>query len=198
MYGTILPEKVLEEGRYFMEEITENDINIRPEAGKLSRSERQWLQIQKQQENDDTPYFDIENLRDELSSWTFPLNFIDFETTAVALPFTAGMHPYEQVAFQFSHHIVYEDGRVEHFNEYLNTEIGVLPNFDFIRALKKSLTVNEGSIFRYHNHENTIVNVIYNQLLKSDEPDKQELMSFIESISHPTKRSPKTRQEIGI
>ena len=183
--------KVLEEGRFFMEEITENDLNIRPEAGKLSRSERQWLQIQKHLENDDTPYFDIENLREELSSWKFPLNFIDFETTAVALPFTAGMHPYEQVAFQFSHHIVYEDGRVEHFNEYLNTEIGVLPNFDFIRALKDSLTANEGSIFRYHNHENTIVNVIYNQLLKSDEADKQELLDFIETISHSTNKNAK-------
>lgn len=183
-------KKVLEEGRFFMEEITENDINIRPEAGKLSRSERQWLQVEKHQENDDTPYFDIENLREELSSWTFPLNFIDFETTAVALPFTSGMHPYEQVAFQFSHHIVYEDGRVEHFNEYLKTEIGVLPNLDFLRALKDSLMRNEGSIFRYHNHENTIVNVIYNQLLKSDEPDKVELQRFIESISHPTKSSP--------
>ena len=183
--------KILEEGRFFMEEITENDINIRPAAGKLSRSERQWLQVQKHQEKDDIPYFDIENLREELSSWTFPLNFIDFETTAVALPFTAGMHPYEQVAFQFSHHIVYEDGRVEHFNEYLNTEIGVLPNFDFIRALKESLTVNQGIIFRYHNHENTIVNVIYNQLLKSDEADKQELLDFIETISHSTSKNAK-------
>ena len=184
--------KVLEEGRFFMEELTENDLNIRPEAGKLSRSERQWLQIQKHLENDDTPYCDIDNLKEELSSWTFPLNFIDFETTAVALPFTAGMHPYEQVAFQFSHHIVYEDGRVEHFNEYLNTKIGVLPNFDFIRALRDSLTVNQGSIFRYHNHENTIVNVIYNQLLNSDETDKEELLAFIESISHNTSKNAKS------
>ena len=88
------------------------------------------------------------------------------------------MHPYEQLAFQFSHHIVYEDGKVEHYNEYLNTEIGAFPNFDFIRALKESLSVNDGSIFRYHNHENTIVNVIYNQLLNSKEPDKEELLRF--------------------
>ena len=119
------------------------------------------------------------------------MNFIDFETTAVAIPFVAGMHPYEQLAFQFSHHIVYEDGTVEHFNEYLNTEIGAFPNFDFIRALKNSLSENDGSIFRYHNHENTIVNVIYNQLLNSDEPDKQELLEFIESISHNTGKNAK-------
>lgn len=184
-------KKAIEEGRLFMEELTESDLNIRPEAGKMSRSERQWLQIEKHKNGDDSPYFDIENLRDELNSWKFPLNFIDFETTAVAIPFVMGIHPYEQLAFQFSHHIVFEDGRVEHFNEYLNTEIGAFPNFDFIRALKKSLSVNDGSIFRYHNHENTIVNVIYNQLRNSRETDKEELMKFIESISHPTNSSPK-------
>ena len=31
------------------------------------------------------------------------------------------------------------------------------PNFEFIRALQKSLDSNEGSIFRYATHENTIV-----------------------------------------
>jgi hypothetical protein len=185
-------KKVLEEGKFFMHELSENDLNIRPEAGKISRSERQWLQIEKNINKDQSPHFDLENLREELASWQFPLNFIDFETTAVAIPFMAGMHPYEQLAFQFSHHIVFEDGRVEHYNEYLNTEIDDFPNFDFIRALKDSLFINEGSIFRYHNHENTIVNVIYDQLRNSDEPDKQELLGFIETISHNTGRNTKS------
>ncbi len=185
-------KKVLEEGKFFMHELSENDLNIRPKAGKISRSERQWLQIEKTINNDRSPHFDLDNLREELASWQFPLNFIDFETTAVAIPFMAGMHPYEQLAFQFSHHIVFEDGRVEHYNEYLNTEIGVFPNFDFIRALKDSLSVNKGSIFRYHNHENTIVNVLYDQLRNSDEPDKQDLLDFIETISHNTGRNAKS------
>lgn len=185
-------KKIMEDGRYFMHEITENDLTIKPEAGKLSRSERQWLQIEKTTNNDTKPFFDLDNLRNELASWKFPLNFIDFETTAVAIPFLKNLHPYEQLAFQFSHHIVYEDGRVEHYNEYLNTEIGVFPNFDFIRALKASLSVNEGSVFRYHNHENTIVNVIYNQLIESKENNKDELLNFIESISHNTNKNAKT------
>jgi hypothetical protein len=134
----------------------------------------------------------LENLRHELESWKFPLNFIDFETTAVAIPFIKNLRPYEQLAFQFSHHIVYENGNVVHHNEYLNTEIGTFPNFDFIRALKKSLSLNEGSIFRYHNHENTIVNVIYSQLSVSNESDKIELLEFIESISHNTAKNSKT------
>lgn len=182
-------KKAFDDGRFFMNQLTEDDFNIKPEPGKLSRSERQWLQIEKEINQDTTPFIDIENLRQELESWKFPLNFIDFETTAVAIPFLKNLHPYEQLAFQFSHHIVYEDGRVEHVNEYLNTEIGKFPNFDFIRALKAALSTNTGSIFRYHNHENTIVNVIYNQLSQSNEPDKNELMDFIESISHSTNSS---------
>ena len=184
--------KLLEEGKYFMKEISVEDFTVKPEAGKLSRSERQWLQMEKTINKDNTPYFDLENLKAELSSWKFPLNFIDFETTAVALPFFKGMRPYEQLAFQFSHHIVYEDGRVEHFNEYLNTGPNRFPNFDFMRALKQSLESNDGSIFRYHNHENTIVNVIYEQLQNSAEPDKEELMTFIESISHNTGKNAKS------
>lgn len=178
--------RLAEEGKLFMKELTDDDVDVKPEAGRMSTSERRWVQIEKQVSGDTSPYVELDDLRNELASWKFPLNFIDFETTAVAIPFTAGRKPYEQLAFQFSHHIVYEDGKVEHYNEYLNTEIGVFPNFDFIRALKKSLEGNEGSIFRYHNHENTIVNVIYNQLKLSDEEDKEELMAFIQNISHNT------------
>lgn len=179
-----------ENGKIFMDELEEQDLNISPDAHGLSRSERQWLQIEKHKENDSTSYADVENLRLEMSQWKYPLNFIDFETSAVAIPFTAGMRPYEQLAFQYSHHIVYEDGRVEHTSEYINVEKGVLPNFEFIRALKRDLEVNDGSIFRYHNHENTIVNVIHNQLCNSNEPDRKELCDFIESISHATGSNP--------
>ena len=179
----------LAEHRYFMDELTRDDVKDDPGVYGMSRSDRQWVQIEKTVNNDPTIEVDVDNLRLEMSQWTYPLNFIDFETCAVAIPFTSGMRPYEQLAFQFSHHIVYKDGRVEHHADYINLEIGTFPNFDFLRALKASLSQNNGSIFRYHNHENTIVNVIYNQLLHSNEPDKEELFAFVESIAHPTSSS---------
>lgn len=178
--------KALEEHRYFMDELRLGDVKTDPGACGMSRSDRQWLQIEKVINNDKTIKVNIPNLTLEMSKWKYPLNFIDFETSAVALPFTSGMRPYEQLAFQFSHHTVEEDGTVIHASDYINLEVGVFPNFDFIRELKKALEQNEGSIFRYHNHENTIVNVIYNQLIDSDESDKEELCAFIETISHPT------------
>ncbi|MEZ7494953.1 DUF2779 domain-containing protein [Leeuwenhoekiella aequorea] len=178
--------KLIESGKYFMHQLNDTDLKIKPEAAKISRTERQSLQIEKTLNNDHKPHFELEGLRDAFAHFTWPLNCIDFETTAVAIPFLAGMRPYEQLAFQFSHHIIHEDGSVEHHNEYLNTQIGAFPNFDFIRALKKSLQYNTGSIFRYHNHENTILNVIYSQLKVSGEPDREELMQFIQHISHNT------------
>tara|TARA_B100000497_G_C7549859_1_gene332327 strand:- start:376 stop:741 length:366 start_codon:yes stop_codon:yes gene_type:complete len=116
-----------------------------------------------------------------MNRWVFPLHFIDFETTMVAIPFSAGRRPYEGIAFQFSHHIVYEDGSVEHFGEYLNTEQGEFPNYDFVRALKTQLENDNGSIFRYSNHENTFLNMIYHQLQADQREitDREELCVFI-------------------
>lgn len=171
-------------GIYFMDELTEDTIGLKEEVGKLSMSARQWIQIRKEVEEDDSIYIDIEGLKEEMNSWNYPLHFIDFETSAVPLPFNAGRKPYEQIAFQFSLHTYYEDGKIEHTQQYLNTTKGVFPNFDFIRALRAALKNDNGTIFRYSNHENTIVNAIYLQLLNSQEPDATELIYFIKSISH--------------
>lgn len=176
--------ELFNKGIYFMNELTEYNIGLKEEAGKLSMSARQWIQIQKEIEEDNSIYIDIEGLKAEMNSWNYPLHFIDFETSAVPLPFNSGRKPYEQIAFQFSIHTSYEDGRIEHTQQYLNNTKGAFPNFDFIRALRNSLNNDSGTIFRYSNHENTIVNAIYLQLLNSDESDVDELVHFIKNISH--------------
>jgi hypothetical protein len=184
IYFFIQGNKLFDEGLFFKEQLTEENIKLKLEAGKLSRTERQMLQIEKALENDKSLLVDKAGLKTEMDSWTYPLHFIDFETSTVALPFNKGLKPYEQVAFQFSHHICHKDGTIEHANEYINNKAGFFPNFEFIRALKKALENDNGTIFRYSNHENTILNAIYVQLLDSNEPDKKELINFIQQISH--------------
>jgi hypothetical protein len=176
--------KLFEEGIYFKSELTEDNIGLNVEAEKLTTSHRQWLQIEKEVKNDKTIYVDVEGLKVEMNKWVFPLHFIDFETSAVALPFNNGLKPYEQIAFQFSHHIYHEDGKIEHADEYINSKAGVFPNFEFLRALKLALEKDNGTIFKYSPHENSILNAIYIQLLDSAEDDKMELISFIQNISH--------------
>lgn len=176
--------KLFDQGIYFMDELTPDLIGNKEIPGKLSTTERQWLQIEKEVNSDDEIYVDIDGLRKEIESFKYPLHFIDFETSAVALPFNKGRKPYEQIAFQFSHHMYFEDGTIEHATEYINNQTGYFPNFDFIRNLKKALENDGGSIFRYSHHENTILNAIYEQLINSEEGDKDQLIDFIKTISH--------------
>ena len=186
-------DKMIDQSKYFMEDLTKDDIgyNLASDKG-MSRTERQWLQIEKAITNDPEPEIDIEDLKAEMKTWKYPLHFIDFETSAVAIPFHKGMCPYEGIAFQYSHHIVYEDGTIEHKGEYLNTEKWKFPNFEFAMNLKKELEDDVGTIFRYHNHENTYLNMIYRQLKaanKEDVENKDELMKWIKTITHSTGNS---------
>lgn len=183
-------EKLIKARKIKLSDVTEEDISPKPDDKPgLSASERQWVQVNKYQQKDHSIWVDHENLSEEINSWVLPLHFIDFETTMVAIPFNKGRHPYEGIAFQFSHHIVHEDGRIEHHGEYLNIQRGVFPNYDFLRALKAELNKDSGSIFRYATHENSYLNMIYKQLQEdiSKIEDKKELCDFIKSITKSTK-----------
>ena len=198
-------DKWIKEGIYKMADITEDllERHVDKKSGSgLDHKERKWLQIAMMTDNQevlsdyaavihDGVYLDIEGLKAEMAKWNFPLHMIDFETTAVALPYYEGMRPYEQVAFQFSHHIIEQtaDGgyTIRHAGQYLNQDVTKFPNFEFVRALQEQLGHDEGTIFRYAPHENSILNAIRFQLEESSESDKDELIAFIDSITHDTK-----------
>lgn len=174
--------------RYFNEE----DLIIKDDGKPgLSMSQRQWLQIEKVKNSDDTPWVDKINLGEEMKSWKYPFHFIDFETAMLPIPFKKGVRPYQGIAFQFSHHVMDNQGHISHIGEYLNTEPGVDPTLSFIRALKAELDKDEGTIFRYSNHENTYLNDIAQQLKNSQESpsDLHELITFIKSITCSPKDS---------
>lgn len=206
----------IEEGKFYMSELTPDDLPTYlapdPKKGRANHSsdadltggldhyQRKWLQIALETGKvKDLPraiadcithhtYLDVEGLRKEMAAWTYPLHMIDFETTAVALPFYKGMKPYEQVAFQFSHHIIRkkDDGsfEIEHAGQYLNEHVEEFPNFHFVRELKRQLCNDEGTVFRYATHENSILRAIAGQLEASSEHDKDVLIEFIRSITH--------------
>jgi hypothetical protein len=180
---------LMEEQRLLMRDLTDEDFKIQLVAGKISTSERQWIQVEKARTNDNTIHAEKEGLQDIIKEWKFPLHFIDFETSTVALPFTVGRRPYEQVAFQFSHHVYHADGTITHESEFISNTPGEFPNFIFARALYNALKIDDGTIFRFAAHENTIVNAIIKQLYESNEIDKTELIEFLKTISKSTKDS---------
>ena len=191
-------DEFIKNGSYFLEGLKESNFKNTKITDGLNHVERKLLQVGLATNNEkmlepflscinDGIYIDVDGLRDEMSKWKFPLHMIDFETTAVALPFYKGLRPYEQVAFQFSHHVIEKANGsyvVKHIGQYLNTQKGFFPNFGFARELKRQLEKDEGSVFRYSHHENSILRSIYEQLDKSNEKDKDELMCFIDSITH--------------
>ena len=97
--------KFLNDGLIKLSEFNEDDIGADPLEGEsLNTKQRQWLQISKLQQDDKSVYFDQLGMQIEMAKWTYPLHFIDFETSMVAIPFNKGRRPYEGIAFQFSHH----------------------------------------------------------------------------------------------
>lgn len=185
-------DKMIEAGKIKLDQLTIDDIGSKlSDKPGLSRNERQWMQVQKARDKDASFYLDAESLSREMEKWKFPLHFIDFETATPAIPFNGGRRPYEGIAFQFSHHVVEADGTIAHSGEYLNTDIGVFPNYDFVRALRSELSNDTGTIFRYAAHENSYLNLIYRQLKEdiSEIDDRDELLAFIRSITKSGKES---------
>lgn len=184
-------DKFFENKIYLMSQVSETDIPAPKKASTREKYQDGWedymrrrVQLRKTNSNDKTREFLKEPLQSVIKSWEFPLHFIDFETTRVAIPFFKEMRPYEQIAFQFSHHMVHADGTVEHKNDWINTERGKFPNFDFLRALKLSLSPASGTIFRYAIHENSVLCDIIKQLEVSNEPDRDELISWAKTITY--------------
>lgn len=186
-------DDLISQGRIRLSAVQPGDIDVKDNGETLSVSERQWMQAKGIPPDEDRGgYWLAEaHMRREVASWRFPYHFIDFETCAVAIPFHQGMRPYEQVAFQYSHHVMHEDGRIEHKGQFLLAKPGVFPNFEFARALKAELAGDSGTVFMWSHHENTILNQIMVQLDESLNPpaDADELRLFLASLTKSGERA---------
>ncbi len=186
-------DKYIQEGIFLMEKLDESEFISKekkgtvPKAG-LTAADRRVEQIKRVKLDTQESYFDKEGLLSEIKeNWKWPLHMIDFETSMVALPFHKNTKPYQGIAFQFSHHIMHQDGKVEHVDQFLHLEQGVYPNIEFIKALKKSLSGDSGSVFRYSHHENNYLRMIHKQLESGmgdiDKSERKSLMEFIDTIT---------------
>jgi len=67
------------------------------------------------------PLIDHQAIKEVLGELVFPLHFFDYEGYSSAIPRFNGFGAYEQVPFQYSLHILHEDGEMEH-KEFLITD----------------------------------------------------------------------------
>ena len=96
-------------------------------------------------------------LEAELSNLEYPAHFLDFETIGAALPRYADTRPYQTIPFQWSDHILYEDGKLDH-REYLCNE-DKDPREEFTESLLDALGT-QGSIVIYTSYETGVLNSI--------------------------------------
>ena len=75
-------------------------------------------------------------LGDKLAALTYPMHFIDFEVSRLALPYHANMRPYGQVVFQWSCHTVDAPGATPRHREWLN-DAHAWPNYTFVQTLRE-------------------------------------------------------------
>ena len=113
---TGLREKVAEELRT-SGIIAINDI---PEGFHLNELQSRQAQAVKQ----NAPVIDAKAIATELLKLQYPIYFLDYEAYSSAIPRYDGQSPYEQVAFQYSLHILDAPGAELQHREYLMLEEG--------------------------------------------------------------------------
>jgi len=87
-----------------------------------------------------------------LAGLSYPVHFLDFETFMSALPVYEGTRPYQQIPFQWSDHVLLQDGTLAH-REFLFQEQAD-PRIDFIESLIDALG-ESGSVVVYSSFENS-------------------------------------------
>lgn len=106
-----------------------------PEDIKLSLIQQNQVDVAKTKQ----PKIDRKAIADLLRELEFPLYFLDYETVSTALPVFLKCHPYQQIPFQYSLHVLHEpNGQLEHY-EYLAKDTNELPANDLLKALSKQI-----------------------------------------------------------
>lgn len=122
-------------------------------------SYRQLIQIEYTQKHKE---WISEQLPNMIKQVEYPIHFIDFETSRMAIPYRAGMNTYEQVAFQWSCHTISEPDALPVQTEWLDLE-NTFPNFRFAESLMEVIG-DRGTILTWATHENSVLRDIYYQM----------------------------------
>jgi len=165
--------------------------NAKGELG--SRGIRQMLQIQNTRTN--TEWISPE-LDTAVRALAYPLHFIDFETYTGAIPFHAGMRPYELIAFQWSCHTIPSPGAKPLYSEWIHTaeqfpDPDAFPNFAFAQALKSQIG-STGTPLMWATHENTVLRGILYQMEHYNYQD-EVLKEWLLGITRDDKQGRKGR-----
>lgn len=114
-----------------------------PEDYKISSQNK----IQIETSRHGNAYIDQEAIKTFVSTIHYPIYYLDFESFSLAIPTYEDTKPYMQIPFQYSLHIEYENGTIEH-KEFLHTDTSD-PRPYLLNSLINDLG-KEGTILTYN------------------------------------------------
>lgn len=185
LYSSRQTDALLAGGKVLLIDLEPEDVKLSKKDDEIALSHRQWLQSEEARGALNGPMVWMDQLSNQIDALTYPIHFIDFETSRPALPFHAGRRPYEQLLFQFSHHRLEADGSLQHATQHLSESLAELPNFVTVRALKVALGSDEGSVLHWWDHERTVLTEVGKQLLAlppGEIADRDDLVAFIDEL----------------
>lgn len=159
-----------------------NTNSIQTTKGIINQNLRQNLQLLESKNEIKKIFLEVSIVKELYNKWKYPLHFIDFETTAPPLPYFRNKRPGEKVLFQFSHHMIHKNGKIEHKTEKIIAKPSLNPNFIILDELIKALNNDEGTIFHWSNHERTTLNQMLQEAKKENVKNFDDINLFCESL----------------
>ncbi|MEO0446549.1 MAG: DUF2779 domain-containing protein [Verrucomicrobiota bacterium] len=173
-----LPAELAAQGRADVGALAEEDF----QGAVASRQQRQIAVTEAQEE-----WFS-DALESQLDEHAAPYHFVDFEGARFAIPYFEGMHPYEQVGFQWSCHTLTDasDPNSLSHAEWLHEDLS-FPNFTFAQRLREQVG-DEGTIYVWSSYEQTMLRDIRDQLDRYPNVDfdqRKELATWLDHLLDP-------------
>jgi len=140
--------------RKIRELIDKNVLHIHevPEDFDLSEAQRNQVDTHIK----DEPIINQAKIVEELEKLEFPLYFIDYEASPVAIPLFDGFSPYQPIPFQYSLHILDKpSGELKH-KEFLHTEFSD-PSKAFAESLQKNIG-DKGNLIVWSKQYESMIN----------------------------------------
>ncbi len=145
-----LLKELLDDGILTIDKVPEESIPIPKKAKEDKKPSKPRKLNQVRVYKTKEPIIDLEAIRAELNSLTYPLYFLDYETYPTAIPIFDGYHPYQHIVFQYSLHVLTEEDakqgcEPQHFEEII---LEGDPAEKMVESLRKNIG-NVGSVISW-------------------------------------------------
>lgn len=148
-----LLRSLIEEGILHISEVPDDYEGLVPKPTKEKPNPKPRKQNQVRVHKSQKPLVDIEGIKRELDSLTFPLYFLDYETYPTAIPPYSGYRPYQQIVFQYSLHVLQDkDSEPLHFDKIV---LDGEPSEEIAKSLREHIGDTGTVISWYKSFENS-------------------------------------------